>query len=111
MDKMQIISLLAQECRVEEAVKSLSHTHCLSQELKDLCQNIYLRLLEYPDYMIEDLWSHPAHYGPLSQMDCFILGIVRNQLSPTGQYGHQQVVQARFVSITGKDWIDNDTAQ
>ena len=80
MDKMQIISLLAQECRVEEAVKSLSHTHCLSQELKDLCQNIYLR-------------------------------IVRNQLSPTGQYGHQQVVQARFVSITGKDWIDNDTAQ
>lgn len=111
MDKAQIIATLAQGCRVEEAVKNLTHTHTLSQNLKDLCQNIYLRLLEYPDYMIEDLWSHPAHYGPLSQMDCFILGIVRNQLSPTGQFGHQQVVQARFESITGKDWIDDDTAQ
>ena len=108
---MQIISLLAQRCRVEEAVKNLSHTHYLSQELKDLCQDIYLRLLEYPDYMIEDLWSNPAQYGTLSQMDCFILGIVRNQLSATGQYGHRQVVQARFVSITGKDWIYDDTAQ
>lgn len=111
MDKAQIIAVLAQECRVEDAVKNLTHTHTLSQNLKDLCQNIYLRLLECPDYMIEDLWSHPAHYGPLSQMDCFILGIVRNQLSPTGQYGHQQVVQARFELITGKDWIDDDTAQ
>lgn len=116
MDKRQIIEQMGRQRRVEEMVKNYTHSTALSADLEDLCQNIYIRLLDYPEYMLQDLWSHknknnnPA-YGDVSMMDCFLLGIIRNQLSPTGPFGFKQAKEALFESIDGKDWIDNDTAQ
>lgn len=116
MDKRQIIEQLGRQHRVEELVKNFTHSHTLSADYEDLCQNIYLRLFEYPEYALQDLWSHknrnfnPA-YGQVSQMDCFLLGIIRNQLSPTGPFGFARAKEGLFETIDGKDWIDNDTAQ
>lgn len=116
MDKWQIIDKLGRRHIVEELVKNVTHSNILSADLQDLCQDIYLRLMEYPEFMLQDLWAqkkknyNPA-YGDVTQMDCFLLGIIRNQLSPTGPFGFKQAKQAAlFESIDGKDWIDNDAA-
>lgn len=111
MDKFHIIEELGRQRKVEAVVQNITHSATLSTDLKDLCQNIYLSLLDYPANLLEDLWGHPATYGGITQMDCFIVRIVRNQLSPTGPFGWQRQRDAKFIPIDGHDMIDDDTAQ
>ena len=71
VDKMTIIQTLAQERRVEALVENIAH-HSLTADLKDLCQMVYLVLLEYDDDKILDLWEN-------DQINFFLARVIINQ--------------------------------
>ena len=70
-NKMTIIETLAKEKRVEALVENIAH-HSLTADLKDLCQMVYLVLLEYDDDKILDLWEN-------DQINFFLARIIINQ--------------------------------
>lgn len=71
VDKMTIIDTLARERRVEALVENIAH-HSLTADLKDLCQMVYLVLLEYDETKLCDLWEN-------EQMNFFLARIIINQ--------------------------------
>lgn len=71
VDKMTIIETLAKERRVEALVENIAH-HSLTADLKDLCQMVYLVLLEYDDDKILDLWEN-------DQINFFLARVIINQ--------------------------------
>lgn len=102
MTKEQIIEQIGKECRVEHTICRYLRIPALSQSLKDTAQNIYIALLSYPEYMIEDLWVN-------RQINFLIIRIVHNQLSPTGPHGWSQRKATLFESIGHRDFVDEDT--
>lgn len=100
MTKMEIGAALARDRVVEQMVCNIAHTR-LSQNLKDLCQMVYLILLEYDEDKIVDLWES-------GQIRFFLARVIVNQLrSPRSPY---HAVIRRFSSrtddITDKDFAD-----
>ena len=71
VDKMTIIETLAKERRVEALVENIAH-HSLTADLKDLCQMVYLVLLEYDETKLLDLWEN-------DQINFFLARIIINQ--------------------------------
>lgn len=71
VDKMTIIETLAKERRVEALVENIAH-HSLTADLKDLCQMVYLVLLEYDEEKLLDLWEN-------EQMNFFLARVIINQ--------------------------------
>ena len=69
--KAHIIETLAQEKRVEALVENIAH-HSLTADLKDLCQMVYMILLEYDEAKLQDLWEN-------DQMNFFLVRIILNQ--------------------------------
>lgn len=69
--KADIIETLAQEKRVEALVENIAH-HSLTADLKDLCQMVYMILLEYDEAKLQDLWEN-------DQMNFFLTRIILNQ--------------------------------
>ena len=69
--KAHIIETLAKEKRVEALVENIAH-HSLTADLKDLCQMVYMVLLEYDEGKLQDLWEN-------DQMDFFLVRIILNQ--------------------------------
>ena len=69
--KVHIIETLALERRVETLVENIAHQE-LNADLKDLCQMVYLVLLEYDDSKILDLWEH-------DQINFFLVRVILNQ--------------------------------
>ena len=69
--KAHIIETLAQEKRVEALVENIAH-HSLTADLKDLCQMVYMILLEYDEVKLQDLWVN-------AQMNFFLVRIILNQ--------------------------------
>lgn len=70
-DKETIIETLAKDRRVEALVENIAH-HSLTADLKDLCQMVYLILLEYDESKLQDLWEN-------DQMNFFLARIILNQ--------------------------------
>ncbi len=68
---MTIIETLAREKRVEALVENIAH-HALTADLKDLCQMVYLILLEYDETKLLDLWKN-------NQINFFLARIILNQ--------------------------------
>lgn len=68
---MTIIETLAREKRVEALVENIAH-HALTADLKDLCQMVYLILLEYDETKLLDLWEN-------NQINFFLARIILNQ--------------------------------
>ena len=68
---MTIIETLAKERRVEAMVENIAH-QSLTADLKDLCQMVYLVLLEYDEDKILDLWEN-------GQINFFLARIIINQ--------------------------------
>lgn len=66
-----IVKTLAEEKRVEAMVENIAH-HELTADLKDLCQMVYLILLEYDETKLQDLWEN-------DQMNFFLARIILNQ--------------------------------
>lgn len=70
-DKVTIIETLAKERRVEALVENIAH-HSLTADLKDLCQMVYVILLEYDEEKLLDLWEN-------DQINFFLVRIIINQ--------------------------------
>lgn len=71
MTRREIIETLAHEKRVEALVVNIAR-HPLTDDLRDLCQMVYVILLEYDEEKIQDLWEN-------DQIDFFIIRILLNQ--------------------------------
>ena len=69
--KQTIIETLAKEKRVEALVENIAH-HSLTADLKDLCQMVYLVLLEYDETKLLDLWEN-------DQINFFLARVIVNQ--------------------------------
>lgn len=102
MNKYEIIEEIANERMVERMVVNISHQE-LSPQLKDLCQMIYLILLEYDEKKIIDLHEN-------KQMSFFLARIIINQFRSSHSPFHAiyRKFSSRSVDITGMDWIDED---
>ena len=93
VDKLTIIETLAKEKRVEAIVENIAH-HSLTADLKDLCQMVYLILLEYDDAKILDLWEN-------DQINFFLARIIINQYRSSNSPFHAlfRKFQERSVSM------------
>ena len=60
LEVRDIVGRLGRDMRVEQIVLRISGASMLSADLKDLCQMIYLTLLEYPQDKLNDLWENDA---------------------------------------------------
>lgn len=90
MTKYEIVERLAKERRVEAMVQNIAHAP-LSADLKDLCQMVYLVLLEYDADKIADLWDN-------NQMDFFIARIILNQYRTGHSPFHDTIRKPRELS-------------
>lgn len=72
---MEIIEQLAREKRVETMLANIAKKP-VSGTMEDLCQMVYLILLEYDDAKIMDLWDN-------GQINFFLARILLNQYRST----------------------------
>lgn len=89
---MEIIEYLAKNRTVEAMVEKISHRK-LNYDLQDLCQMVYVILLEYPDDKIVKMHEN-------KQTDFFIAKIIVNQLKrwrDSSQY-YKEILQ--FQKLT-----------
>lgn len=90
MTKYEIVEQLARERKVEEMVSNIAHSR-LTDDLRDLCQMVYVYLLEYDDDKIADLWDH-------NQMGFFIARIVINQFRSKHSPWHDLIRKPRNLA-------------
>lgn len=102
---MEIIEILAKERRVERLVANISHSE-LTADLKDLCQMVYLILLEYDDNKILDLWNN-------NQINFFLARIVLNQYRSSNSPFHMifRRQQERSISMGVGGDISDETIE
>lgn len=93
MDKNQIITEIARKKMVEQMVQNIAH-QSLSADLKDLCQMVYLILLEYDEQKLQDLWSN-------NQMNFFLARIIINQFRSTNSPFH--TIYRKFQLMVDKE--------
>ena len=100
-DKETIIETLAKDRRVEALVENIAH-HSLTADLKDLCQMVYLILLEYDESKLQDLWEN-------EQINFFIARIILNQYRSSNSPFHAifRKYQGRRLSIGDGISIDS----
>lgn len=91
--KEHIIEALAKDRRVEALVENIAH-HSLTADLKDLCQMVYLILLEYDESKLQDLWEN-------NQINFFLCRIIINQYRSSNSPFHTtfRKFQERSVSM------------
>lgn len=102
---MEIIAQLAQDRVVEGMVATIPEPSLSSDDRKDLCQIVYLALLEYRDDMIQDLWAS-------GQIRFLLYRIIKNQYHTR----HSSPFYNKFVkwrerksSLDGFDIADEDS--
>ena len=100
-DKETIIETLAKDRRVEALVENIAH-HSLTADLKDLCQMVYLILLEYDESKLQDLWEN-------EQINFFVARIILNQYRSSNSPFHAifRKYQERSLSIGDGISIDS----
>ena len=93
MTRNEIVDSLARSRRVEAMVESICH-HALTPDLHDLCQMVYLIILEYDETKIQDLWEN-------EEINFFLARIILNQYRSTRSPFHTlyRKFQERSVSI------------
>lgn len=64
----------------------------MSADLKDLCQMVYLVLLEYDESRLQDLWEH-------NEMDFFIARVIMNQYRSTNSPYFYQIRKLKTRSV------------
>jgi hypothetical protein len=90
--KAEIIDLLATRKKVEAMVENIAH-HELTADLKDLCQIVYLVLLEYDESKLQDLWAN-------DEMDFFLARVIVNQYRSSNSPFHYQIRRMRERSVS-----------
>ena len=93
MGKNEIVNEIAKGKMVEQMVQNIAH-QSLSADLKDLCQMVYLILLEYDEQKLQDLWSN-------NQMNFFLARIIINQFRSTNSPFH--TIYRKFQLMVDKD--------
>lgn len=96
--KAEIIDEMARARLVEKMVENIAHQP-LGADLKDLCQMVYLALIEYSDEKIVGLWT-------AGQMRYFVARIILNQFRSSNSPYHQifRRYQAKAQDISEYDW-------
>lgn len=91
VSKTEIIEIIAKEKRVEAMVENIAH-HSLTPDLKDLCQMVYIVLLEYDESKLQDLWVN-------DQINFFLVRVILNQYRSSNSPFHYlfRKVQERSV--------------
>lgn len=102
MNKYEIADRLARERVVERLVCNIARTR-LSSDLADLCQMVYLIILEYDEEKIVDLWEN-------GEMNFFLARVILNQFHSVKSPYHAlfRRWQTRLTSIQPLDFIDED---
>lgn len=103
MTKRDIIETLGKERRVEHLVENIAHRE-LCPVLEDLCQMVYLILLEYDEDKIQDLWDN-------GEINFFIVRIILNQYRSKNSpfFAQWRKFQNRSLSIpVNWDITEND---
>lgn len=93
MGKNEIVNEIAKGKMVEQMVQNIAH-QSLSADLRDLCQMVYLILLEYDEQKLQDLWSN-------NQMNFFLARIIINQFRSTNSPFH--TIYRKFQLMVDKD--------
>ena len=92
MGKNEIVNEIAKGKMVEQMVQNIAH-QSLSDDLKDLCQMVYLILLEYDEQKLQDLWSN-------NQMNFFLARIIINQFRSSNSPFH--MIYRKFQTMVDK---------
>lgn len=102
MTKYEIADRLARERVVERLVCNIARTR-LSSDLADLCQMVYLVILEYDEDKIVDLWEN-------DQITFFLVRVILNQFHSVKSPYHAlfRRWQTRLTPIDDKDFSDED---
>ncbi len=87
-----MIEILAKERRVEALVENIAH-HALTADLQDLCQMVYLILLEYDEAKLLDLWEN-------NQINFFLARIILNQYRSSNSPFHTMFRKFRERCVT-----------
>lgn len=93
MGKSKIVNEIANGKMVEQMVQNIAH-QSLSADLKDLCQMVYLILLEYDEQKLQDLWSN-------NQMNFFLARIIINQFRSSNSPFH--MIYRKFKTMVDKE--------
>lgn len=101
MRKEAIIEALSKERRVEAMVENIAH-RSLDADLKDLCQMVYLVLLEYDEEKILDLWEN-------DQINFFLARIIINQYRSSNSPFHAAFRKFRDKSVSIGEAISIET--
>ena len=83
-------------------MENIAH-HALTADLKDLCQIVYLVLLEYDETRLRDLWEN-------GQMNFFLARVILNQYRSSNSPFHAQFrkFRERCVSMgVGADFNED----
>lgn len=94
MRKTEIVEAIAKDRMVEKLVENITHIS-LNADLEDLCQMVYLILLEYDEKRIQDLWEN-------NQIKYFITRIIINQYRSVNSPFHYifRIHQERSIEIS-----------
>lgn len=104
MTVQEIVARLGREKRVEQIVLRIAGITALSADLKDLCQMIYLTLLEYPQDKLNDLWESAAINFLIVRLVLF------NLRSKTSRYYYMiKIFSARSTDLAAVEYkTDNE---
>lgn len=99
----EIVDIIGRERRVEQIVCKIAGRDALTPDLEDLCQMVYLIILEYPEDKIQDLWECEA-------INFLIVRLVLNNMrSKTSQFYYLiKVFQHRATDLAGLEYKTDD---
>lgn len=102
MTRTEIVDKLARERTVEKMVAGIAHQD-LTYDLRDLCQMVYLVLLEYDEAKILDLYEH-------DELRFFLARVIITQLRSS--YSPYYMTIRRFGErsdeIGTMDWTEDE---
>lgn len=101
MSRHDIVAEIAKRKLVEDMVCKVAHS-ALTDDLCDLCQMVYLILLDYDEDKIQDLWEH-------NQINYFIARIVMNQYRSVNSPFHYLI--RKYQMLSSELWSDYDTIE
>ena len=104
MNAREIVDRLAREKRVEQIVARIAGVTALTADLEDLCQMLYLTLLEYGDQRLADLWDADA-------INFLIVRLVKlNLFSKNSRYYYLiRLFSIRSADISALEFKTDDT--
>lgn len=98
---MEIITQMANSRYIETMLKGIAKVNRLTPDMQDLCQMVYLALLQYDDDKIEGLWAR-------DEMHFFISRILTNNYNSKNSRYYYCITRftEQMTGYEGHDKID-----